>query len=176
MSELEDFRREKDQFFRTHQTSPLTPSQKRSFQGLHYYPENSALRFHLPLDANIAHDTIVMETSTGDTQSYTRAGKITFAVDGQDATLFVYASDDNPHQFFLPFRDATSGKETYGAGRYLETELEDDGTVLVDFNLAYNPYCAYNEQWSCPIPPVENWLKAPITAGEMAFEEVGAGH
>ena len=110
-----------------------------------------------------------MDTSTGEKQTYVRAGKITFQVEGAAAELYLYSSED-PHQLFLPFRDATSGKETYGAGRYLDVELNEDGTVQVDFNYAYNPYCAYNEDWSCPIPPVANWLEVPIAAGEMAYE------
>jgi hypothetical protein len=68
--------------------------------------------------------------------------------------------------YFLPFMDATSGDETYGAGRYLEIEPLPGGKLLVDFNMAYNPYCAYNEYWSCPIPPKENRLSVPIEAGE----------
>ena len=82
----------------------------------------------------------------------------------------MYASEDMD-ELFVPFRDATSGKETYGAGRYLEVESPGpDGRVRVDFNAAYNPYCAYNPDWSCPIPPGENWLSVPIRAGEKTFE------
>jgi hypothetical protein len=81
----------------------------------------------------------------------------------------LYASDET-HDLFLPFRDATSGRETYGAGRYLEVEPPGpDGGVEIDLNYAYNPYCAYNPEWSCPIPPGENWLTVPIRAGERSF-------
>jgi len=84
----------------------------------------------------------------------------------------LFASPDM-HELFLPFRDRTSGSETYGAGRYLEVEPPGaDGWVVVDFNLAYNPYCAYNPEWSCPIPPGENWLAVPIRAGEKTFHSV----
>lgn len=172
MTELDEFRQEKDRFFGSHPQSPLTPEQRRSFQGLRYYSENPALRLRLPLDTDVPHDVIVMETSTGDQQTYARAGKVSFTVDGREVALYLYAAED-AHQLFLPFRDATSGTETYGAGRYLEVEAREDGTVVVDFNYAYNPYCAYNEQWSCPIPPVENWLRAPIRAGEMTFDQKG---
>ena len=108
-----------------------------------------------------------METSTGDRQEYRRAGKIHFDVDGQTAQLTIF--QDPEGELFLPLRDATSGKETYGAGRYLEPELIDDETVHVDFNYLYNPYCAYNEAYSCPLPPVENWLRVPIAAGEKSL-------
>ena len=69
--------------------------------------------------------------------------------------------------YFLPFRDSTSGKTTYGAGRYIDLEPNPDGSVTIDFNMAYNPYCAYNDSYSCPLPPVENWLQIPIEAGEL---------
>jgi uncharacterized protein (DUF1684 family) len=113
-------------------------------------------------------DTVRMQTTTGDVQSYERFGRIRFEVEGQEAALTLY---HNEYGFFLPFADSLAGRETYGAGRYLEPEPLPDGRILVDFNLAYNPYCAYNEHWSCPITPAENRLKVPIRAGEMTFEE-----
>jgi uncharacterized protein (DUF1684 family) len=108
-----------------------------------------------------------METSTGDSREYKRAGKVRFDVEGQAAELTIF--QDSSGELFLPLRDATSGKESYGAGRYLEPDLIDDETVHVDFNYLYNPYCAYNEAYSCPLPPGENWLRVPITAGEKSF-------
>ena len=168
MTELDDSRRGKDQFFEQHPHSPLTAEQKRGFNGLKYFPEDRGLQLRLPLNTNVPHDTFDMDTSTGDKQRYRREGSIRFKVDGQNAVLYLYSSEGQ-HELFLPFRDATSGKESYGGGRYLEATLSDDGTVLVDFNYAYNPYCAYNESWSCPIPPIENWLSVPIRAGEMAW-------
>src|SRR5262249_20654720 len=100
-----------------------------------------------------------------------KVGQIHFAVGDADttgrtkATLQVYQPVRGT-EFFIPFMDATAPAETYGAGRYLDPEAMQDGKLLVDFNLAYNPYCAYNELWSCPIPPRENRLKVPIQAGE----------
>jgi uncharacterized protein len=73
-------------------------------------------------------------------------------------------------RFFVPFMDATSGTETYAAGRYIEAELDANGNIMIDFNEAYNPYCAYSPRWSCPIPPVENRLKVPLRAGEKSPE------
>jgi uncharacterized protein (DUF1684 family) len=90
-----------------------------------------------------------------------------FQVEGQEAELTIY---QNENGYFLPFVDALAGKETYPAGRYLEPEELHGNRFLVDFNLAYNPYCAYNEMWSCPITPPENRLKVPIRAGEKLFE------
>ena len=166
---LHEMREDKDVFFRDHPMSPLTPEQKRTFTGLRYFPENPALQLTLALDTDVPDDVIVMQTSTGDDQRYLRAGRVSFAVDGQDVTLTLYQSEQGG-DLFVPFRDATSAHETYGAGRYFETHAAHDGTVTLDFNLAYNPYCAYNDAWSCPLPPAENWLPVPIRAGELAFD------
>ena len=114
-----------------------------------------------------------MQTTTGGEQSYRRAGVLRFRVEGRPAQVTLFESPDM-HELFLPFRDATCGTESYGAGRYLEVAPPGpDGRVVVDFNYAYNPYCAYNPSWSCPIPPGENWLAVPIRAGEKAFGPAG---
>ena len=171
MSELTGFRADKDGFFRDHPSSPLTDEQRASFAGLAYFDEEPALvvRASLETDGVDTDEPIVMQTTTGGTQTYRRAGVARFDVEGERAQVTLFASDDMD-ELFLPFRDATSGKETYGAGRYLEVEPPDaSGVVEIDFNLAYNPYCAYNPEWSCPIPPGENWLAVPIRAGERVF-------
>ena len=169
MSRLQTFRRRKDEFFEHDPHSPLLPEQKETFKGLIYYPENPDLRFELAIEPHPDQPQVRMQTSTGDIADYVKWGRIRFEVDGEEAELTVYASPGGGG-FFLPFTDATSGNETYGAGRYLEIEPLPDGRFLVDFNMAYNPYCAYNELWSCPIPPMENRLKVPIRAGEKTFE------
>lgn len=167
MSELDQFRAAKDHFFKEHAHSPLTPAQRKSFTGLVYFPENDALRLTLPVEPFDDQQTIRMQTSTGDVREYERYGRVRFLVDGNEAVLTLFADNGT---LFLPFVDSLAGRETYGAGRYLEPEQLDDGRVLLDFNLCYNPYCAYNERWSCPIPPSENRLKVPIRAGEMVWE------
>ncbi len=166
---IEAERVEKDRFFRASPYSPL--EDRSSFTGLNYYPPDPAWRFELPLQAAEQVEELTIQTSTGDAQTYYRAGTIEFEVEGQAARLAVYKS---PHhdEPFIPFRDTTSGQETYGAGRYLEPVELAGGKLLVDFNLAYNPYCAYSEHYSCPLPPLENWLKVPIRAGEKAFKEI----
>lgn len=168
MTELDNFRKEKDEFFRTDRQSPLTKEQKEEFKGLYYFPENDQLRFELPLEKFSENEKIEMQTSTGDIQEYVRYGMIKFPVDGQEAELTIFA---DPNGFFLPFVDSLANKETYGAGRYLEPIPLEGGKFLIDFNLAYNPYCAYNESWSCPLTPFENRLKLPIRAGEKVFHE-----
>lgn len=171
MSELDDFRREKDEFFKHEIQSPLTREQKKTFAGLSYFLENPALRLEVTVTPAEAKATIQMQTSTGSVQPYQKHGRFKFTVDGQEAELTIYAGD---YGYFLPFVDALAGSETYGAGRYLEPVPLGGGKFLVDFNLAYNPYCAYNPNWSCPIPPKENRLTVPIRAGEKVFE--GAAH
>jgi uncharacterized protein (DUF1684 family) len=168
MNELERFRAEKDEFFRTGDQSPLTPDQQRSFKGLNYYPENLTLRLELALERIANPEPVILATSTGDEREYTHIGQVRFDVGGQAAVLQVYEDD---YGFFLPFSDASADEETYGAGRYLEPhELRAD-VLSVDFNLAYNPYCAYNERWSCPLPPSANRLKVKIEAGEKKFHD-----
>jgi uncharacterized protein (DUF1684 family) len=171
MSELDDFRADKDEFLRDHPQSPLRMEQREAFEGLRYFPANPALVVRGPLETEGVDrdEPITMATTTGGEQEYRRAGVVRFEVDGAPAEVTLFSSPGQD-ELFLPFRDATSGKDSYGAGRYLEVEAPAlDGTVEVDFNYAYNPYCAYNPDWSCPIPPGENWLRVPIRAGERAF-------
>jgi uncharacterized protein (DUF1684 family) len=167
MSFLETFRHEKDEFLRHDPHSPLTPEQREGFAGLQYFSENPDLDLKLEIDEFPEKKTVTMQTTTGDVQDYVRYGRLRFNVDGEEVELTLF---HNPHGFFLPFADSLAGQETYGAGRYLEPEILPDGRLHVDFNLAYNPYCAYNELYSCPITPAENRLKVPIRAGEKAFE------
>jgi uncharacterized protein len=166
MSDLKEFRREKDAFFGSDPQSPLTHEQQHAFKGLKYFPENAALRLEILVEKFPTRETVSMLTTGGDPQIYQRYGRIQFEVEGQKAELTLYSSEDG---FFLPFVDNLAGRETYPAGRYVEVEQLPDGKFRVDFNLAYNPYCAYNEKWSCPLTPFENRLKVPIRAGEKIF-------
>ena len=169
MIDLADIRKQKDDFFEKDHHSPLSADQKNDFQGLKYYPENTGLRFDVEVEPFDDHEHVQMQTSTGDLQEYLKYGKFGFKVDGISAELTVYSSGDG--EAFLPFTDATSGKETYGAGRYLELEHHGENKFQVDFNLAYNPWCAYSPAYSCPIPPAENRLSVPIRAGEKNFSK-----
>ena len=168
MTELEAFRAEKNEFFGDDPQSPLSREQRKDFQSLNYFPENDSLRLEVKVDEFLIQEHFEMQTSTGDVQPYEKFGKFRFLVDGEEAELTIYQSE---HGFFLPFVDSLAGKETYPAGRYLEPEPLPGGRFIVDFNIAYNPYCAYNEMWSCPITPAENRLKVAIRAGEKLFHE-----
>ena len=169
MTEVSEFRKEKDHFMGHDLDSPLTDGQKREFQGLTYFDENRGLS--LILEPQLFEDEmfVPMQTSTGEVAEYIMWGRISFEVDGEQAELTIY-KDSHGGDFFLPFADATSGAETYGAGRYLDVQPRDDGQLLVDFNYAYNPYCAYNEAWSCPLTPSENRTRVPIRGGEKSFK------
>jgi uncharacterized protein (DUF1684 family) len=168
MSELTEFRKHKDEFFATDPQSPLPSEERRSFTGLKYYPENPALRFEATVTPSDDHQVVQMQTNTGEVRDYHKYGTFRFEVDGQPAELSVYSSGNG--DAFVPFADATSGRETYGAGRYLDLEPLGGDRFLVDFNLAYNPWCAYSPYYSCPLPPAENRLQVPIRAGEKNFK------
>lgn len=167
MNNYIEFRAQKDDFFETHPQSPLTPEQKTNFQGLKYFPPDSDLNFEVEIEKFEDQKELQMQTTTGDLRTYVRYGKVHFQVDGQPAALTVFSSE---HGFFIPFVDAQAGKETYGAGRYLDPEVLTDGRIVLDFNLAYNPYCAYNDRYSCPLPPAENRLSVAIKAGEKNYK------
>ena len=167
MSVLEHFRQEKDLFYKYDPNSPLTDEQKLVFEHLEYFPENPALDLELTLEAKEPARVVTMLTSTGDQRDYQQRGQVRFMVGDEEAVLQVFS--DAYGGWFLPFVDATAPQETYGAGRYLEPEEVSPGLLHLDFNLAYNPYCAYNPRWSCPIPPFENRLKLRIEAGEKNF-------
>ncbi len=168
MDALAKFRKEKDELFSHEPDSPLTFEQKREFKGLNYFPPNPKLRLEAAVREFPSKDSISIQTTTGSVQRYRRFGKIAVEAEGQTAELTVYQDE---RSFFLPFVDSLSGKETYPAGRYLEPKSVGGGRLLVDFNYAYNPYCAYNDGWSCPITPLENHIKIPIRAGEKIFHE-----
>ncbi|MFN8449799.1 MAG: DUF1684 domain-containing protein [Anaerolineae bacterium] len=162
--ELLALRREKDQFFKASPQSPLSLDQQDAFTGLSYYPPNPALDLVVTVEPlPESEGEIVIETTTDERRRYRRYGRFRFMVDGQDAELTIYEA---PYGYFLPFVDANAGAETYPAGRYLEPDELGNGQFHVDFNLAYNPYCAYGDGWSCPITPAENRLKLAIRAGE----------
>jgi uncharacterized protein len=169
-SDFREWARRKDEFMRSAR-SPLPAALRANFVGLPYHPYNPALEFKTALEPDSKRETLVMPTSNGSQAIYERVGWFSFAVDDQTVRLagFAREGDDHPEALFVPFKDASSGKTTYGGGRYLEAALSGD-SVSANFNFAYSPYCAYSEGWSCPIPPLENWLKTTILAGELLLE------
>jgi hypothetical protein len=164
--EIPDQRRAKDDYFRRAHDSPLTVDQRAGFTGLRYFADDPAYRFAVSVDPAKSGAVEEVEMSDGSTSEMRRVGTVRFDVKGERVALVAYEQGD---ELFIPFRDATSGKETYGAGRYVEAEPLGGGRFELDFNRAYNPYCAYNDAWRCPLPPPDNWLTVPIRAGELSF-------
>lgn len=171
--ELREHRERKDESFGEHPSSPVPPDERASFQGLDYFPIDEAYRFKLPLHEHEEKERITVSTSTDGERDYLRWGEFKFEVDGEDVTLQAFKSDPDDERLWVPFRDETTGETTYGAGRYLDLEPDDhrtpDGEWILDLNAAYNPTCAYSDQYECPLPPTENWLDVPIEAGEKAY-------
>lgn len=167
------FRAAKDRLFATHPSSPVVAAARRDFRGLAYWRHDAALAFRLPLEPDPnAPPLEVPLSSEGPSMPYVRIGWVSFVVNGTPARLAVYWLNEYAGGIFIPFRDATSGTESYGGGRYLwdsgkGADLGSDGEQLViDFNYAYHPSCVYDPIWSCPLAPQENWLTVPIRAGE----------
>lgn len=163
------FRAHTDAFFTTDPHSPLTPEQQQHFECLRYYPEDPALRFAVALDRDgVSQEPVELETTIGTTKPFIPAATAYLTIDGQPVSLTLY-SEQGRGRYFLPFRDATAGSETYTLGRYLDPQETPNGQVIIDFNYAYNPYGAYNDRWECPIPPPESHVAVPIRAGEQAL-------
>ncbi len=166
------FREQKDELFGHGNDSPLSHEDQQAFAGLKYFEPDPAFRFEANLQRHPSTKSVIMATSKGTRQLFNNVGSFEVAVEGHPMQLHAFqsAERDDP-SIFLPFRDATSGKESYGAGRYLDLEVEHDDNYAVDLNYAYNPYCAYSEDYTCPLPPTENWLKVAILAGEKKYHD-----
>lgn len=170
--QIEYSRKEKDRILKFSPDSPIPKIERESFPGLKYFPVDMKYRLDAKLEKYSTGEKIKMLTSTGSQDEYVRYGAVKFTIDSTEHSLDAFksvSSDVDPKRLFIPFRDVTSGKETYGAGRYLEMEEDGKGVYTIDFNLAYSPYCAYNTDYSCPLPPAQNTLKIAINAGEKKY-------
>jgi len=172
------YRADKDAYFRTGQGSPVPAAERAAFTGIPYFPlDESFIAEGLVLEPYDGDEPVRFEipTTDGHLRPAERAGVFSFALRGhqQRLTAFRLASADGgtSETLFVPFLDATSGTETYGAGRYLDLERDDDGTWTLDFNLAYQPSCVYDPRYSCPLTPPENRLGLRIEAGERLASE-----
>ncbi len=171
------FRSERDNLFRSHSQSALSAEQKAAFTGLRYYSYDPALRRLLALDTAVEPATWENELPEDGLVRFVRIGRVRFETKGQNVALSVFWLSGYCGGLFLPFRDWTNHDETYGGGRYLLDTIKHadlgqapDGRLVIDFNFAYNPSCAYSPRWHCPLPPPENWLPVPIRAGEMRYD------
>jgi uncharacterized protein (DUF1684 family) len=168
---LRQKRAEKDEFFDTHRQSPIPPEKRDAFDGLAYFDPNPEYRVEADVTRFDDPDAVELDTSDGRTITYERVFEFAFEVDGEGCTLAGYQQQGDD-TIFVPFRDKTTGQQTYKDGRYLDLEvagrLDDGDSITIDFNLAYSPFCAYSETFSCPLPPEENWLETTVPAGERA--------
>ena len=171
------FRADKDDYYRRGPHSPIPVEQRESFKGLPYYAVDEALVFddrRLEPYTGDEPENFEIPTSDGRLRPAHRAGVLRFDVAGEPRQLTAYTFNEaNGESLFVPFLDATSGRETYGAGRYLDLEPEEDGRYTLDFNLAYHPSCVYDPKYSCPLTPAENRIPVRIEAGERLPEGQG---
>jgi hypothetical protein len=177
---IRSFREDKDEYFRSGGRSPLPVTERASFDGLPYFGVDESLRFQgLALEAYAGTEpaSFAIPTSDGKLRPAVRAGTLRFPLGGGEQRLTAYTFENQPDDssLFVPVLDATSGHETYGAGRYLDLEREEDGTYTLDFNLLYHPSCVYDPKFSCPLTPPENRLPVRIEAGERLPAEKAPG-
>lgn len=158
-------------FYLDSTTTPLAKKERADFPGIHHFPINLKYRVTATLEKFDQKDTVIFATSSAKKKRYIKYAKAKFKLEGKQHALILYRMADNKRPeyanlIFLPFTDLTSNNETYGGGRYIDLELTEANTLIIDFNLCYQPYCAYSHNgWSCPIPPQENFVNAKIKAG-----------
>jgi len=165
--------------YKNPESSILSKAQLKDFTALEFYPLDAKFRVSATFKRTPKAKPFEMMLSSGRTREYVRYGNANFEIDGVAYNLPIYQNTDyvrNPNQkygqsLFLPFTDYTSGDGSYGGGRYIDLELSDiqNGTLTIDFNKAYNPYCAYSSGYNCPIPPEANDIKVRIEAGVKDF-------
>lgn len=146
--------------------SVLTRSVRERFKGLRYFPVDSTYRFIARFDRFSGPDTVLMPVSTGGAEPHYKVGQVTIDFPQGTEQLTVFRARKSEEELWIPFADATNGEATYPAGRYVNAGLVNDSTVLVDFNLAYNPTCDYNPTYTCPLAPSENHLPFRVPVGE----------
>jgi len=178
---LDRFRAGKDALFKSHPQSPVEPEDKDAFTGLHYFPHDPAFRVPAHLQPGDGSDLLIDTGGEDGAVRYRRAGVLRFQLAGEPCRLTVLSLVQYAGGLFVPFKDTTAVRQTYGAGRYLfDTAKNTDGLVLdittgsddvvLDFNYAYNASCAYSPRWACPLAPPENFLRVPVAAGERNYK------
>ena len=178
---LKRFRAGRDELFRAHPQSPIEGDERDSFAGLHYFDFDPAYRVKAKLEPGDGSELSIDTGGEDGAVRYRRVGRLALILNGEHCDLTVLSLVQYAGGLFVPFRDATSGHETYGGGRYLfDTAKDTDGLVLettpgsrdvvIDFNFAYNASCAYSPRWACPLAPPENHVNMAVRAGEKIYK------
>lgn len=173
-----DFQKEMNAKFKDASRSPLTKSGLKKFKGLEFFKIDDKYKVVAKLDKTPNAPSFSFSTTTERVVMYAKYGIVSFSIDGESFELAIY-KDENPKpiykdHLFLPFLDNTNGKSSYEGGRFIDVLITDekkDGTIIIDFNTSYNPYCAYSDRYSCPITPRDNYLDTEIKAGVMAYKK-----
>jgi uncharacterized protein len=169
---LKKERDEKDLTFRSRTNSPFEEADRNTFKNLVYYEPDMAYRVKADVEWLTRQDTLEMPMTNGSKEAYLRTALATFELEGQEHTLTLYKKvNDDKNQWFVPFTDKTNGFDTYGGGRYLDVPFEKGAkAITLDFNRAYSPFCAYNPEYVCPVPPSDNRLNVAVPAGEKNYK------
>jgi len=168
---VREFRDEKDDFLATHDQSPVPPGDREDFDGLDYFDPDPDFRVAAKYSPVGDAEPVELETTQGPPAEYTRAAVLGFDLGGDHHTLTAFHVEGED-TLFVPFTDATNGEETYDRGRYLDVDpagAEDGDPIALDFNLAYNPFCAYSEHFACALPPSDNHVPVTVEAGERDY-------
>ena len=174
---MEIYRTEINQEFADSASSPLTKEGLAHFSGLDFFPADLDYFIKARFVRNPDPEAFEMQTTTDRRPVYVKYGEAHFELNGEDIVLEIYQSDKakNMEEFkeylFLPFKDLTNGEESYGGGRYIDLKIPHGDEIMIDFNKSYNPYCAYNDRYSCPVPPDANHLNIRIPAGVKAYKD-----
>lgn len=176
LSEIQSYHEKLNGDFRNPEESPLTKEDFENFSGLDFFPINLKYRIEARFVRTPDQKPFKMPTTTNEFKIYEKYAEAHFKIDGKEMVLNIYQSHElretekYKNYLFLPFQDKTNGRNTYGGGRYLELWIPDGDEIILDFNKAYNPYCAYNFSYSCPVVPKENRLPVPIPVGVKDFK------
>lgn len=177
LASIEKFQKELNAEYANAKTSPLLPEDLKDFQSLDFYPADEKFYVVAKFIRTENEQPFEMKTTTARKPVYVKYGEAHFSIDGQDFKLNIYSNielskkKEYKDYLFLPFSDLTCGNESYIGGRYLDLEIPQADTIVIDFNRSYNPYCAYNPKYSCPKVPLENDLKIEIRAGVQKFHD-----
>ncbi len=166
---LAEHRKEKHEYMLS-EKSPIPDEERKNFLGLNYFAPNKKLAVRAKFDVLFNGEVITFETNTDRRPRYQKYARMDFKVGDTTCTLFAFKSLDHDEDgLFVPFNDLTNGESSYSTGRYLDISIPEGDSLTLDFNQCYNPYCAYNDRYSCPVPPEENRLSIYLTAGEKKY-------